>query len=186
MIENERKYIIDISYKDALTACNNYIGVVYDIQQAYVKDGRIRKIQKIRPDFDRPEYIFTWKVRRSDWSMIEIETPISQRDFQELWNMAKITILKRRIKIFYCGVTWDIDFLEKYDISKETGGMHYLTIAEAEMPEGWDEPTELPDFVKDNLLWLVPRDKDKDWSNKNLSNPVKVKQMLANVLANKE
>ena len=187
-IENERKYIIDLHRNDAETILRDYNGKWYRIEQAYINDGRIRKITQFNSETGQQEteYMFTWKKRRPDMSLIEIETSISKNDFVELWNMADIIVSKLRVKISGYGVTWDVDFLEKYDISTKTFSNHYLTIAEVEMPEDWDEPNVLPSFVTDNLLWLVPRDKDTKWSNRNLSDPVKVKKMLDKVLNRKE
>lgn len=182
-IENERKYIIDLDCDKIEWLCEKYNGVLYNIKQAYINGGRIRLIQQHN---HMPRFMFTWKIRRPDMSMIEIETDIPERDFDELWNMAGIVILKQRVKIFDNIVTWDIDFLKEYDINNEDGKNHYLTIAEVEMPEGLNEPPKIPSFVKDNLLYLVPRDKDNIWTNKNLSNPDKVKQMLADALKDKE
>lgn len=182
-IENERKYILDMSIKQIEWLCQNYGGEKQSILQAYINDGRIRKIYN---QDTKPQHIFTWKTRRPDGSMIEIETDISKQDFKELWEISTNTIIKNRIKIIDGDVTWDVDFLIKYDITDEDDGKHYLTIAEAEMPEGWDVPDVLPDFVNDNLLFLVPRDKDREWTNKNLSDSKKVKQMLKKTLKDME
>lgn len=175
-IENERKYIIDLDCDKIEWLCEKYNGILYNVQQAYINSGRIRLIQQHN---HMPRFMFTWKVRRPDMSMIEIETDISEVDFDELWNMAETVIIKQRVKIIDNIVTWDIDFLKDID------GNHYLTIAEVEMPTGLNEPLELPKFVEDNLLYLVPRDQDNIWTNRNLSNPFGVKQMLEKALNDK-
>ena len=167
-IENERKYIIDLDIDKIEWLCEKYNGVLYNIKQAYINGGRIRLIQQLEHP---PRFVFTWKARRSTRDMIEIETDISEPDFDDLWDMADTIITKQRVKINDEIVTWDIDFLEK-------GDNHYLTIAEVEMPVGLDEPFELPDFVKDNLLFLVPRDQDDVWTNINLSDPITVERMI--------
>lgn len=177
-IENERKYIIDLGCDQIDWLCKEHNGVLYNIQQAYVNAGRIRLIQQTG---EFPRFVFTWKARRSDMAMMEIETDISETDFDELWDMAKVSILKQRVKIFDGIVTWDIDFLKVYDGINEDGKDHYITIAEVEMPVGLDVPVYVPSFVEDNLLYLVPRDEDHKWTNKKLSDPDKVRQMLSNI-----
>ncbi len=174
-IENERKYIISLDSDKIEWLCEKYNGVLYNIKQAYINGGRIRLIEQQNFLLDYPRFIFTWKVRRPVGDMIEIETDISEPEFDDLWDMADTIITKQRVKILDHTVTWDIDFLAD-------GGDHYLTIAEVEMPVGLNEPLELPDFVKDNLLFLVPRNQDYIWTNKKLSDSIKVRRMIKEVL----
>ena len=186
-IENERKYILSLTPRDITSLGDNYGGVHQYIRQAYIGDVRIRTIV----DFGEQEtwnYIFTWKKRRADGSRIEIETNISAKDFNELWKMADRFISKRRVKIKGYGVDWDIDFLfsDDYNPGSHIPSSCYLTIAEVEMPEGMDEPEIIPKFIKDSLLYLVPRDKDEIWTNQHLSNPEIVKKMLSDALTERK
>lgn len=168
-IENERKYILTLGLDDIDKLADDYYGDILYIQQAYIKDGRIRKITKhINQDVS---YIFTWKARRPDNSRVEIEKKISQDDFDDLWDLAEAFITKTRVKIKGFGMTWDVDFLVQ-------GNDHYITVAEVEMPEGLVEPKVLPPFVKDNLVYAIPLDKDRDWTNPKLTDPEKVAEML--------
>ena len=91
--------------------------------------------------------------------------------------MSNKLISKQRIKIKGFGVTWDVDFIF---YGGDIADSHYLTIAEVEMPEGVDEPSVIPNFVRDNLLYLVPRSQDHKWVNPKLTDPEKVRKMLKN------
>ena len=143
--------------------------------------ARVRST-RFRAGFEE-KFTFTWKKRRIDGSRLEIETNISVDDFNELWKIADRVITKERIKMSGYGVTWDIDFLYS---GTDINDSHYLTIAEVEMPEGMDHPCAIPNFVKNNLLYLVPRDEDKQWVNPKLTDPQVVQKMLEYVLSRTE
>lgn len=180
-IENERKYILSLAPDHIDDLVNEYDGIQQDIRQAYINGARIRATATHGVHGEL--YIFAWKKRRADGSRIEIETELSTNDFNELWEMSGKVITKQRIKIKGYGNTWDVDFL----FSGGTyNGSHYLTIAEVEMPEGVDIPSDLPNFVKDNLLYLVPRSEDHKWTNPHLTDPAEVKQLLDTALKGEE
>lgn len=176
-VENERKYLLSLMPDYIERLVEDYDGRLRTINQAYVDGARIRSIDC--PWGGRTEYKFTWKSRRPDGSRLEIERVLSKKDFDDLWSRSKNMITKQRVSISIENILWDVDFLYKSDIKKD----HYLTIAEAEMPEGWDEPNNLPNFVRQNLLYLVPRYKDDLWTNAHLTNPAQVSKMLVDALA---
>lgn len=172
-IENERKYILSLTPDDIDMLVDDYGGKEQYIQQAYIGDARIRS--KIEGDLVK--FFFTWKKRRKDSSQIEIETEITERDFMELWDFATTFVYKVRIKVYGYGVVWDVDFL-----FSDTGyNDHYLTVAEVEMPENMNEPKFLPDFVKNNLVYEVPRKEEAKWSNQQLADKEKVQKMVKKV-----
>jgi len=179
-VENERKYLLSLTpdYIDRLVEDYDD-SKLRTINQAYVDGARIRSIDT--PWGGRTEYKFTWKSRRPDGSRIEIERVLSKKEFTDLWSRSKNMITKQRVSISIDKILWDVDFLYKDDIDED----HYLTIAESEMPEGWDEPDDLPDFVRQNLLYLVPRYKDDLWTNPYLTDPAQVLKMLTAALAEK-
>lgn len=181
-IENERKYILSLTPEHINGLICDYGGIHQHIRQAYVDGARIRGVE-YRGGPPGEEYSFTWKKRRADGSRLEIETELSQEDFDELWQVANKVITKDRIKIKGYGVTWDIDFLFSGEYIFNS---HYLTIAEVEMPEGTDLPNVTPDFIKDSLLYLVPRNQDHKWVNPNLTDPEKVRRMLKNAIETEE
>lgn len=190
-VENERKYLLSLTPDHINELVHNYGGIQQRIRQAYVGEARIRGVQ-VRGGLCTEQYFFTWKKRRTDGSRMEIEMEISNEDFKELWEMADKVITKERIKIQGYGVSWDIDFLfSGHEFTQDrdflTDGddivdSHYLTIAEVEMPEGMDEPDAIPRFIRNHMLYLVPRYKDDLWVNTKLTDPKKVKKMLKNAL----
>jgi CYTH domain-containing protein len=188
-IENERKYILSLKTSFIPTLKNLLNATIYKLEQGYIENARVRSISRYNGSIDSlddlsstqnwtdNEYFFTWKQKRiKEPSLIEIETTIVPTDFNELFEQCSNKITKYRAKLDGFGVTWDIDFLFQKDISD-----HYITIAEAEMPEGWDVPSVLPDFVKTHLIYLVPREDDYRWTNKKLSDVPYVRRMLNEV-----
>lgn len=175
-VENERKYLLSLTPDHIDNLVRDRDGVLRIIKQAYVDGARIRSIDT--PWGGRTKYVFTWKSRRPDGSRLEIEKVLSKKDFVDLWSRSKNIITKHRVSIRIGDIVWDVDFLYKDYIEKD----HYLTIAESEMPEGCDVPNNLPDFVRQNLLYLVPRYKDDLWTNPHLTNPETVRKMLADAL----
>lgn len=189
-IENERKYIISLKPAFIPTLKNLLKGEIYFLSQGYLENARVRSISKFNgsldslddlslssPNWTDKEYFFTWKQKRvKEPGLIEIETEIVPSDFNELFEQSSNRISKYRAKLEGFGVTWDIDFLFQDNLSE-----HYITIAEAEMPEGWDVPSILPDFIKSHLIYLVPREDDYRWTNKKLSDVPYVRRMLNEV-----
>ena len=58
---------------------------------------------------------------------------------------------KRRFKFRYGQVTWDIDFF--YGLQGT-----YIAVAEAEMPEGMDEPPRVLPLIEDHVAFKIRRD----------------------------
>jgi len=180
-IENERKYILDLPTDRLVEICKEFHGKEQEIEQSYVKDGRIRKVahHDIGIVVHRHDYIFTWKYTLEDGTLIEIETDISWHDYQRLFNESKHLITKRRVSFEYDNLHWDLDFLL-------SDGKHYMTIAECEMPTVMDAPTNLPQFVTDTLIFLVPRSESKKWTNKKLTNSDKAIKMVNSVRSSED
>lgn len=181
-IENERKYILDLPVDRLVEICKEFDGKEQEIEQSYVKDGRIRKIGYFTRSVGivvRHDYVFTWKYTLKDGTLVEIETDISWHDYHRLFNESKHLITKRRVTFKYDNLHWDLDFL----LSE---GKHYMTIAECEMPSVMDAPTNLPQFVKDSLIFLVPRSESKKWTNKKLTNSKKAIKMVNSVRSSED
>lgn len=83
--------------------------------------------------------------------VIEIQKKISQRDFEDLWEIA----INKLEKIRYHFVVkkdylWEVDFfLDKKD-------KPYLALAEHEMPEAQEEPDFIPSLISKHLIFAVP------------------------------
>lgn len=180
-VENERKYILDLSIDQLEKICKEFNGKEQEIKQSYIKDGRIRRISSFTRNIGvvviTYKYIFTWKYTLNDGTLIEIETEINWRDYERLCKESKNLITKRRVKFEFDNMHWDLDFLL-------SGSKHYITIAECEMPEGMDAPAKLPQFVNDTLIFLVPRSESKKWTNKRLTNSKKTIKMVNTVRDN--
>lgn len=174
-IENERKYILDLSINQIDEICREYNGIEQEIEQSYIKGGRIRQIGSVnRGVVIRNDCVFTWKHILDNGTLIEIETDINWQDYRSLCSESTNTITKKRVKFKYEDMDWDIDFLL-------SGEEHYITIAECEMSPGMEKPANLPQFVNDTLIYLVPRSESKKWTNKKLTNPKKTIKMVNSI-----
>lgn len=159
--ENERKYVL----KDCEEEVKKIAVGQIEISQGYLPSTkgittRIRKSVKSK----KTTYYFTLKVNTAG-RCIEIENPIDQRDFDDLWQLT----INRLIKIRYLveclegspEEVWEIDFLKK-------DGKTYLSLAECELDEGQNNPVHIPSIVQENLIFEVPLE-DTRFSNKLLS-----------------
>jgi hypothetical protein len=163
-VENERKYVLSPSFEgDALEGW-----VRVDIQQAYLDDGpRIRKFGA--------HYLFTYKK----WAphvkeLVEIETAISQDDFDLLWPMHVQAIQKTRYIKNTDDGEWVVDFLRDPD------GEVYFVMAEVELSRFKAVPDHIPDEISDHIVFAVEAE-DNRFTNKKLSNRDYAANMLAKV-----
>jgi hypothetical protein len=116
------------------------------------------------------EYKLTVK-REVDGRVIEIETLLDARDFDDLWKVCKGKLYKTRVYI----EDWEVDFFLDVD------GSVYFVLAEHEMPEGQEDPNSMTAFVKDRLLFEVPRG-DGRFSNRKLGKIKYSKNLLESLL----
>ena len=134
-------------------------------EQGYlVGGGRVRRVQhldaKDRPCHS-PQFIFTYKHDLSnDLGVMEIETEISEADFNKLWLDTQARLYKRRRYIEHAFYTWEVDFL--FDEKSEP----FMIIAECEVEPGEAEPKDLPGVITRNLMYAVPDDDDRFTSHK--------------------
>ena len=182
-IEREFKYILRDSVKlwDHILTLpeSNFTGRA-TISQGYLsKGGRIRKRDWVfHSDSTKPkvELIFTYKCDLTKQpGCLEIETPISEEDFDLAWDEADHKISKTRY-LLPCDMnngTWEIDFF--FD---EQGC--YLALAEFEVPATAGPPDRLPPIITDNLLYIVPEG-DGRFKNRKLCERKKVKELLKEI-----
>lgn len=153
-----------------------------DIQQGYIsKGGRIRlrtwsvyKGENLHcPKIER---IFTYKHDLiSQPGCLEIETEISEEDFDLAWSEATHKIEKTRF-LLPCNSTagvWEVDFFRDDD------GI-YLAMAEFEVPTNSGPPDRLHPLVKEYLVFAVPED-DGRFKNRKLCERSKVVQLLKEI-----
>ncbi|MEH6630718.1 MAG: hypothetical protein V7776_07825 [Halopseudomonas aestusnigri] len=159
-IENEYKFCLhdpEGKLEKALLASDHF--------RAGIKQGYIRKGSRIREWHDLQtnalRYIYTYKHRVED-DVIEVETEISQEDFNKLWSVRERDVQKMRFKFSIDDLTWDVDFLKNQNQT-------YFVIAEVELLEHERNVPEPPALIKDYVLGGTGRH-DKTLSNKRLSN----------------
>jgi CYTH domain-containing protein len=81
---------------------------------------------------------------------VEIEKRISKRDFKDIWPLCLNKLDKIRYLIHNAEELWEIDFFKDY------ANKTYFAMAELEMPENKTKPNNIPDFIKNNLIFEVP------------------------------
>lgn len=150
--ENERKYV--------LTDCEDAIAKICDekikIDQGYLP--LIKGSLRIRKSIGKKEnYNLTFKLN-NEIRIIEVETKLDKRDFDDIW----VYCLNKLSKVRYKVKDWEIDFF------KDHNNQTYFSMAEIEMEEGKKEPEFLPSFIKKNLIHTVA-EKDGRFSSKLLS-----------------
>jgi len=168
-IENELKYVLDGSSKELYHTFTNLPGAeVYEFQQGYL-DGynRLRRSKHKRTSVS--ECFFTYK-NTVKGQLIEIETAITDDDFEKLWTQVGRTLTKDRVKVPTSDYIWEIDFFKHK-------GECYFVMAEVEMPPDQVEPSVVPDFITNNLLYAVPRG-DSRFLSKSLTKPDAVQALL--------
>jgi CYTH domain-containing protein len=145
---------------------------VYNICQGYLIATRgitvrVRSLSDARcPD----QFYFTLKVS-TNGRVVEIENPIDRRDFNDLWDICLNKLEKTRYKLNGKYKGWEIDFFRDHD------NQTYFVMAECEMPEGQVRPVEVPQQIKDALLYEVPLN-DVRFSSKLLSDVRYAKRLL--------
>lgn len=175
MIENERKYVLDIKNEKAYRhEISHMAGAVsYEIKQGYLEsNSRIRASTNLQDGFT--DYFFTYKLRVNG-KLVEIETRITKADFDLLWLRVDPIITKVRVKVPFQNRVWEVDFFKRADEPD-----CYLIMAEVELPEDMLEPEVVPDFIKEHQLHLVEIN-DKRFNNKQLTRPKTVRQLVKDI-----
>jgi CYTH domain-containing protein len=170
--ENERKYVLD-------PACEKLFADVKKvrIRQGYIngKMPRLRATQRSGGDavvFGEYAYVFCYKQKVGN-RLIEIETEIDRRDFDDLWTLTKRRLIKTRYILDHPDFNrWEVDFF------KDNKGKTYFAMAEYEMPEGQSKPGSFPPIIWDHLLHLVPRKHNDLFSSSLLASPSYAKTLL--------
>jgi CYTH domain-containing protein len=165
--ENELKYVLKLDCESDLIM-GDFKYEKYLLHQGYLAFSkgmtlRLRSSQKMKFDkltgSTKRKLCYKQKVNER---VIEIEKKIDQRDFNDLWDSTLNRAEKHRYVVNFNENIWEIDFFKHHD---ET----YFVLAEHEMPEGQKEPSEIPDFIFNNLVYSVPLDDDDDFSTKRLA-----------------
>jgi CYTH domain-containing protein len=159
-IENELKFVLKPSIEYALSTVSN-IQVVY-IDQGYI--GSSNDITcRVRSTYNREtkeqNSFFTAKTK-GPTGITEIETSISEKDCRALFLKCNKILTKVR----FCYGDWEIDIFQYYGKNLEM--LSYFWMAEIEMPEGQESPSEIPELISNHLLFAVPREDNRFTSKK--------------------
>lgn len=160
--ENERKYVLtDPEAVLALWPREDWD----DVRQGYLPgDARIRRRTRGGRTLDS----FTYKIEAAG-RLVEIETGLEPRDFDDLWPLTSRRIHKlRRAVTDAHGLAWDIDLF------LDTEGRFYFAMAECEMPEGMDAPPEVLPELASLIRYVVPRYRQTEFVNSWLGDPAYV------------
>lgn len=163
--ENERKYVL--SNPEALLALWDRT-TWSEIRQGYLPgDARIRR----RMRDDGASDTFTYKIAASS-RLIEIETDLDARDFDDLWPLTTRRIHKlRRTEVDSHGLHWDVDLFLDDD------GRFYLAMAECEMPEAMETPPVMLSALAAHIAYAVPRERQTEFTNARLADPAYAREL---------
>lgn len=136
------------------------------------------RVRKSIPTYEtkKNNYYFTMKVS-TNGRCIEVEKKLDERDFNDLWEICLNKLEKIRYEVKDKGNIWEVDYFK--DCKNET----YIAVAEIELPEGISEPSSIPYFIKNNLIYKVEQI-DSRFSNKVLACERYAKKLLKEVLKN--
>lgn len=177
--ENERKFVLVCDRADEELRGLRATFRNADILQGYLVRGK-KVTVRVRSAIDYAirasgtvaclgrSYSLTTK-RLTAGRVVEVEAAIDERDFGDLWDASKGRLSKVRVEMG----DWEVDYF------LGEGGV-YFVLAEVELPEGKDGPDEVIPFVRDRLLYEVPRGDDR-FSNRKLGK-VKYARNLLNEL----
>ena len=161
--EHEFKYVISLDLANEFTKNQlREIGCdLRSIEQGIICHGPGMYL-RIRKSFTKEKnktWQMTFKLKDADRT-IEIETPIDDRDGEDLWHRCYWTLTKDRYIYEKDNIKWEIDFFKHKD-------KVYFILAEAELPETAPRPKKIPAFLRKFLLYEVPLTDDR-FSNKRL------------------
>jgi len=167
--ENELKYVLSLDLGKQI--CNLDVPLSYPlvIQQGYLHHdvgGGVR----VRSIINGPKILnIKWRVPDR---VVEVETELTTRDFEDLLSQCKERLDKHRYihSHWHNGeeLIWEIDLFYK---NQNGYPMLYFIMAEHEMPEGQEEPVVIPPLVAEHLVYAVPREETGEFSSRKLSDP---------------
>jgi len=168
--ENELKYVIATDTEKQFAA----VARPLHIWQGYptAVRGMTVRIRRVN-DGNKDCYLFTYKNNVGS-RVVEIETPIDLRDFNDLWNQCLVRMEKVRYKYGNPYKGWEVDFF------KDHHNHTYFAMAECEMPEGQKQPNYIPTLVQQHLIYAVPAG-DERFSSKMIADPRYAKKLLEEV-----
>lgn len=176
-IENEIKFVLT-RYDELELLLSSAYGWE-DINQAYFNSNN--RIRKSTFQNGREEHVFAFKQRLRNGRTVEIESEISESEFDDLWEFTDERLFKRRSSIFCTKKNkddkqwenvhrWDVDF------PRWPSGNKYFVVAEVEMVSDMERPNSILSILKPFVIHEVPRD-DNRFSAKKLSDDKHAKKL---------
>ena len=142
--ENEKKYVLELDCEKQIANLANRKKI---LRQGYLEQSHIR-VRKI--EMDKKQVFELCYKHHFPERLIEIETTIDERDFNDLWSIASCKLIKTRYDIVIKKKLWEVDFF------KTPSGRVYFVQAEHEMPEHQLNPHFIPDIITKHLVYEVP------------------------------
>ncbi len=167
--ENEFKYVLDPNAdEDEIRKIMCYV----EIRQAYLAQQNNVTVRIRESTWPKSQHVVRELcVKGKADRVIEIETVIDERDFNDLWEFSKYKLQKTRY--VYGNGAWVIDFFKK-------DGATYFVMAECEVPEDVKEPPDPIPIIADKLVYKGMPSSSK-FSSKELSCPIHAAQMLKDI-----
>lgn len=170
--EHEYKFVLNPT---CFNTINRKLANFILIEQGYLpSDPEITlRIRKVRKTIEITEWYFTFK-QNVDGRIIEIETALDSRDALDLWKKCTNFVKKRRYSYDNQVGKWEIDFFED---NNEV----YFSVVEIELEEGASRPTEIPEFIKNHIIYQVDLT-DYRFSNRKLDDVEYAKKLLKSII----
>jgi CYTH domain-containing protein len=164
MIENELKFVVRWDQQLEIDLKQKYGS--FDIEQIYLNERtRVRRKSSAKTE----QFLFTYKQRTQDGRNIEIETPISKNDYDELIKFSSERLAKSRVSVQRENLQWDIDFFQ-------WSHGQYFILAEVEMPPSMDQPPSILEELQPYLVHSVLRH-DSRFTSRRLINENHVRSL---------
>lgn len=172
-IENERKYVLEMSFYKDLDK------IVWDREARYLYSRIIEQgylfgdndmCARIRRAGNHHAFCFKKQVAGQT---IEIEKQISESDFEALWPSTTNRLRKVRhfIRSFVPKGEWEDGNGKihrncwEVDVFLDDQNEPYFVMAEHEMPEDRSEPEYLPTQISNYMKYKVPRNRQYEFSS---------------------
>ena len=157
--ENEYKFVLKMNTEQKI----EFDGSILRIDQGYLTDdGSLRLRYQSESDTSnhgrKQKFFMTYKSMSANKDrLVEIETEISERDWQDISHKQRNRFVKSRY-IPNSHPNWVIDFFINNNKT-------YFVMAEVELPEG-ETVKNLPSFITENLLYEVAKFDERFSSSK--------------------
>lgn len=171
-VEHELKFVLN----DPTNSLYDLLSREYDchhLEQFYMRDGaRFRSTRSLSPEGalrEGSEFIFCYKNRIGS-KVLEIETLVSEEDYELALSGSDRKLNKLRYKIPTADGLWDIDyFLMPVDDGDPHSQMVYFVMAEYEHEAG--SPVEVLSILKPYISIEVPLEHTAVFSSRKLCDP---------------